>query len=295
MRWLPLFRLMRLPNVFTSFADVSVGVGVMASTNSDTSILSIGMLFAASGLLYLSGMVWNDFFDYAEDLRDRPHRPLPAGQFTRRFAFILASALMLAGLLAAWVAGGAALPMALSIAAAILLYDAWLKHFWIGPLSMASCRFLNVLLGLSLLDGDTLSMSLRLHLASIIGIYIVGVTWFARTEATRSHRSSLIAAAGVMGIAILVALAIPTQLDAGTVSIWFPYGLALFAWGIAGPLIHAIRQLGPVPVQRAVKRTILGLIALDAMIAVAFVGLAGFLVLFWLLPAWIVGKWVYST
>ncbi len=73
-------------------------------------------------------------------------------------------------------------------------------------MGMGSCRFLNVLLGLSVAD-EALNWW-GLHLASIVGVYIVGVTWLARTEARATRRSQLAAAAAVMlGVARLGAAA----------------------------------------------------------------------------------------
>jgi len=40
---------------------------------------------------------------------------------------------------------------------------------------------------------------------------------------------------------------------------------------------------------------VLGLVALDAVLATMFVGLPGLLVLLLLPPALVLGKWVYST
>jgi 4-hydroxybenzoate polyprenyltransferase len=48
-------------------------------------------------------------------------------------------------------------------------------------------------------------------------------------------------------------------------------------------------------VQTAVKRCVLGLAALDAVLATAFVGVPGLLLLLLLPPALALGKWVYST
>ena len=45
----------------------------------------------------------------------------------------------------------------------------------------------------------------------------------------------------------------------------------------------------------AVKRAILGLVVLDAVLATAFVGLPGLAILLLLPPAMLLGKWVYST
>ena len=83
-RLLAYAQLLRLPNVFTSFADIALaGCAVGIFTDNPLSLL---LLFAASGSLYLGGMVWNDVFDRAEDGRDRPFRPIPSGRIKLRTA-----------------------------------------------------------------------------------------------------------------------------------------------------------------------------------------------------------------
>ena len=74
------------------------------------------------------------------------------------------------------------------LATCILLYDAWLKRTPLGPLAMGACRMLNVLLGMSALDAP-------LHaehwlVAGGIGVYVAGVTWFARREVGRKRPRS---------------------------------------------------------------------------------------------------------
>ena len=78
--------------------------------------------------------------------------------------------------------GNPRLPLVLSLClvAAILLYDGPLKRTWAGPAMMGLCRFLNVLLGVSV-SGATPWPGW--HLAFVVGLYVAGVTWFARTEA----------------------------------------------------------------------------------------------------------------
>jgi 4-hydroxybenzoate polyprenyltransferase len=134
-----------------------------------------------------------------------------------------------------------------------------------------------------------------LHLAAVVGVYIVGVTWFARTEEGASNPRHLAAAAGVMLAALGLALAVPMQLPPGSTSPLFPYLLVAFGFLIGVPVVRAIRQPSPGRVQAAVKRCILGLVVLDAVLATAFVGPAGLLILLLLPPALLLGKWVYST
>src|SRR3984885_2786655 len=101
MSFLPYARLLRLPNVFTAFADIALGVCVavsLSSTTVDASfLLRAASLVVASGCLYLAGMVWNDYFDLEEDRRDRSFRPLPSGKITVKRAVYIGTALLVLG------------------------------------------------------------------------------------------------------------------------------------------------------------------------------------------------------
>ena len=299
-RLLALAQLLRLPNVFTAFADIGLaacaGVAVFPGWRESGYWFTVALLALASGSLYLAGMVWNDVFDLDEDRRDRPSRPLPSGRVSVRTASILGSLLVATGVAFAGTAG--ALAYGLGLAAAILAYDGGLKRTSLGPVAMAGCRFLNVLLGLTVVPDDAFPTALRIHLAGIVGVYIVGVTWFARTEAAESHRRQLLAAAGVMAVSLALALTLRNRLPAdaaGPGGVLFPYLLVGFGFLVGLPISRAVRRPGPKEVQTAVKRCVLGLVVLDAVLATAFVGLPGLVLLLLLPPALWLGKWVYST
>src|SRR5689334_20957937 len=88
-------QLVRLPNVFTALADITLGA--LAADALPGQWLSFLILLLASACLYCGGMVWNDFFDIEQDLRERPFRPLPSGRVTRGRAALLGTALLAAG------------------------------------------------------------------------------------------------------------------------------------------------------------------------------------------------------
>jgi 4-hydroxybenzoate polyprenyltransferase len=246
-------------------------------------------------------MVWNDLFDVEQDRRERPFRPLPSGRISRRNAAGLGSVLLCLGWLCAWVAGALVAQASILISglagglvAAILLYDGWLKRTRIGPLGMGACRFLNVLLGLAPAAGFV-PWGLRFHLAGVVGVYVVGVTWLARTEARLSSPVTLSAAAAVMLGALLLALPLPLWVEPGQSSVMFPLLLVVFGLLLAFPVCRAIRQPQPKSVQVAVKRAVLGLVALDAILATAVAGSVGLVVLLLMAPALYLGRWIYST
>jgi hypothetical protein len=297
-------QLLRLPNVFTALADICLGL-LTTAVLGDAPVtarwwLTGGCLLAASACLYSAGMVWNDWFDLEQDRRERPFRPLPSERLSTKSAARLAGALTVAGLAFAALAGLHApvwdqtpLAIAAILVTAILLYDGWLKRTWAGPVGMGACRFLNVLLGLSLWDEALRSWGL--HVAAIVGLYIVGVTWFARTEARASRRGQLVAAAIVMAAALVLALPLPLWFSPGATSPLFVYLLVATGFFVGWPIYQAILRPTPTPVQAAVKQAVFGLVVLDATLATALAGVIGLAILLLLLPAIYVGRWVYST
>ncbi len=293
-RLLAFAQLLRLPNVFTAFADVLLAacvVGLFARP------LPLALLLLASGCLYLSGMGWNDFFDRHEDAKTRPGRPLPSGRIRPRTAALLALGLMVVGTVLAFFAGHdiTAGLFAVLLAGVIVLYDSVLKHYWLGPVGMGACRFLNVLTPCLAVPLNPEQSLLAVHTAGVVGLYIVGVTWFARTEEGTSSKLPLLLAAVVMLAALALAAILPLHWEEGKTPFYYLYLLAGFAFAVGLPLVAAIRNPSAKNVQRAVKRSILGLAILDAVLACAFVGWPGLFIVLLLVPAVLIGKRVYST
>jgi 4-hydroxybenzoate polyprenyltransferase len=301
-------QLVRLPNVFTAIADIALGA--LAAGALPSRWLAFIVLALNSCCLYSAGMVWNDYFDLEQDKKERPFRPLPSGRIALGAAFFLGVGLFAAGvifallagrLLSLWregdVQGGMVwTPLVLSffLILAILFYDIWLKRTVFGPIGMGACRFLNVLLGLSI-AGSVASWR-NVHLAAVVGIYIVGVTWFARTEARTSNQRMLIAAGCVMVVGLLLALPVPLSVEepnGGT--LLFPFFLVALGFIIGLPVCQAVVTPTPPQVQAAVKRAIMGLVLLDSLLALPFAGLWALLLLILLVPALNLGGWIYST
>jgi 4-hydroxybenzoate polyprenyltransferase len=294
-------QLVRLPNLPTALADICLAALALAwqppvgRLEDGFPWLPFALLLVASACLYTSGMVWNDYFDQEQDRRERPFRPLPSGRVKPVEAVRLGSGLMLVGVACAFFAGTAAFVLALVLVAAILLYDRFLKRTGAGPVGMGLCRFLNVLLGVSL--AGTLAVPWALHAAAVVGMYIVGVTWFARTEARESSLPALRGAAGVMLAALVLALPLPVQAERVAGLPLFPYLLVGLGFLIGFPVAHALESPTPGRVQAAVKRCLLGLVVLDAVLATALAGVWGLLLLVLLVPVLALSwqRWLYAT
>jgi hypothetical protein len=298
-------QLVRLGNVPSALGDIALGaLAVAALPDRWPAFLA---LLAASACLYMAGMVFNDYFDLEEDRHDRPSRPLPAGRISLRAALLLGSGLLTAGVLLAALAGGLLvlaghlgnllLPVAvaLGLVVVILLYDAWLKHTWLGPLAMGMCRFLNVLLGVTL--SGSLAWPLGVHVAGVVGLYIVGVTWFARSETRVSNQTALLGAVAVMLLAFALALPLPMHYPLGTASPLFPYLLVALVFYLGFPVRAAVVDPSPKRVQAAIGRCLRGLILLDAVLATATAGSVGLVLLVLLIPSLYLARmrWLYAT
>jgi 4-hydroxybenzoate polyprenyltransferase len=296
-------RLLRLPNLPSALADIVLGAFAVAVWKVPGGWLASLLLLPATACLYCAGMAWNDFFDREQDRRERPERPIPSGEVSPREAQQLGLGLMVAGVMFAALAGWApalvggkasAAPAVLAVllVGAIFLYDGVLKTTPLGPVAMGLCRFLNVLLGVSANWG--LAWPRGAHLALVVGLYIAGVTWFARREAGVSKKNELIAAACVLLAALLLAVGLPLRVpgplgvadtrEAADSSPLFPYLLAALGFFLAPPVLSAIWKPTPPRVQAAVKRALLGLIVLDAVLATALAGTVGLTLLLLLLP-----------
>lgn len=300
-RWLAVMQLVRLPNLPSAAADVLMGYWIMSPPDGDSWSRALAFVIVASGSLYAAGMVWNDVFDFAEDARDRPRRPLPSGALSLPFAMTFGGGLIGVGILAAAGSGAAAFWVACVLAATILAYDGGLKQTPVGPVAMGACRLLNVLLGMAAVAAGgwsevmpTAAFDRRWVVPLGNGIYIAGLTWFARQEAGISARAGLIGGATVLGTGLLLQVSI--------ISAAAPFrGLGLAGWGgllawLGWRMLCALRAPNALSVQAAVKAGIMGLIVLDAVVVASFrgPGYAG-LVLALLPPALLLGRWLYST
>ncbi len=312
-------QLVRLPNVFTAMADVAMGFLVVHHRLAPP-LLFVGLL-GTSVLLYMAGMVLNDVWDVEQDRRERPRRPVAAGRIVWTRARNVGFGLLAAGVLLGWgssllgvgLAPGAGIwgwrsgMVATLLAVTIVSYDAVLKRTWMGPVAMGTCRLLNVLLGMSwvgaagVADGWAGYSRAQWLAAGGIGVYITGVTWLARHEATRSNRLSLAAATVTMAGGIAVLSMIYRALPAGVTptlrqeTTWFLL-LGLLAFTIVRRCSMAVAQPTPHRVQLAVINGIWSLILLDAAVAllVSPPGWALAIVVL-LVPTMFLGRWIEAT
>ncbi len=316
-RLLAYLRLFRLPNVFTAVADITMGF-FFVRQSLDPPLIYFCLLFATA-LMYTAGMVLNDVYDVEVDRQERPFRPLPSGQISLGWATWLGYEMLLLGVALAWLAGlihpGEVATswksgvLAVCLAVCILLYNGVLKKTILGPVAMGGCRFLNLLMGMSIAaaaspEAVLLGFDLpQLAVAGGIGVYIAGITWFARGEAAESKQRDLVAGIVLMAAGFLLLALFPQLSPAGSPTslknpLFFQLLVLLLAVTVLRRCLVTAFNPRPERVQGAVKNCILSLIVMDASVVLAVkpsepywaIGVVALL-----LPTLVLGKWVYST
>jgi 4-hydroxybenzoate polyprenyltransferase len=176
---------------------------------------------------------------------------------------------------------------------------------------MGACRTLNVLLGMSLAyiskptaDGELLFPRAWLPhewlIAIGIGVYVMGVTIFASTDATTSARGRLITGLAVLvaGMALLACVPALTNnqprlvvIQNGWYLLWALLALITVRRCMAAIITPDSRQ-----VQAAVRHCVHSIIVLNAAVCVGYVSpYWGFAVLALIFPVVALTAWLQST
>lgn len=305
MDWL---KLTRIPAVFTLIADVLAALWI-ADAARVTPLGALVLAGCGSAALYLAGMIFNDVFDYAEDSRLRPERPLPSGRIGWKTARNAAWTLFLAGL--ASVVGSsfyaqnqpAVLSCLAGLGGAILLYDGVLKNRWCGPILMGLCRGLNWLMLLNFAPVGESSQFILIPI--VITVYITGMTFYSRCE-TESDAEAGVRRPGLFGLRLAVALMAGAF---GILTLFRNFYVRIlleqpWRWTILvvflGTLLsfRALRAYfqGPTAVRRVMKQAIFMIFFLDASLVFAVCGISyAIWIILLMAPAMISGRWIQST
>ncbi len=262
-----LVRLVRLPAVLTVPGDVLLGA---AWAGEEEQPLTVAALALGSSLLYLGGMALNDWADLERDARERPRRPIPAGEIAPATA--LGSAMVLTGGALA-MAGGAGgvrrLRAAARLAATVWLYDLAAKDTPAGPWTMALARALDVAMGAN--------RGLRRAgpPAAVVGAHTLLVTLVSAREVEGAD--SALAGRALLGV-VATAAAAATLILAGprstaasalghrsaAASTLALACLALYGCAMGRAGVGALRAPGPARLQRLVATGVLANMPLQA-------------------------------
>lgn len=293
-------QLVRLPALFSAWGDI--WLGYLATHTHLLPVHEVALLMLSTTGLYLGGMAFNDYFDREVDARERPNRPIPSGAVSASSAFKIATGLTVIGVLATVPLGTRSLMIALAIVLCVLGYNSKFKSTSLGPLVMAACRFLNILLGASLVSWE--GNSGIFNVAALMGAYIFMLTWFGKNEAEESSPKLLKMATGglilvwlVMGAYLFYEKMIgPNSPDlysrAGAA-----VGVGVIAVIVLRKILPAISSPGPAQVQSAMRSLLMAILLLDAMLILGTNGCWGYTVaaLCLMIPARLIGRQLYVT
>ncbi|HRN87256.1 UbiA family prenyltransferase [Hyphomicrobium sp.] len=166
-----LARVSNLPTVWSNVLAASVLAGGLAEP-------ALAVVLLAMSALYSGGMILNDAFDRDIDARERPERPLPAGDIAPATAWSVGLGLLALGVAMLASYGLRSGSAALALAVAILIYNAWHKGYAFAPVIMGVCRAL-VYITTVLVAGAALSAS-ALAAALALLAYVAGLSLVAR-------------------------------------------------------------------------------------------------------------------
>jgi hypothetical protein len=245
--FLRLGRVSNLPTVWTN----ALAGAVLAAGVSFAAWPVVAAALALS-LFYVGGMWLNDGFDAEVDARERPERPIPAGEIGRMAVFVGGGLFLAAGVALGFLMGREEGIAASGLAAAVVLYD-WLhKKTPLSPLVMGAARLLCYVL--AAVAVGTLSGAVLVGAAGLFA-YVVGLTYAARREAANRLDNAW----------PLVLLALPVAVALGfsggePVALLFCAGFIL----LLGMAMRLLLRRAPRDVPRAVVTLIAGISLYDA-------------------------------
>lgn len=256
----------------------------------------------SSALLYISGIVFNDYFDIEIDRNERPLRPLVTGIITSKKAFTIAFAAMVAANILAFTVDIISLIVAIILSATIIGYDYRLKQTMAGPVTMGSTRFLNILLGASpafsgLFFSHNNFLVSRLTLVSMLMLlYVLSISILSRREISITTHSRRIIAGPFIIIFAIISIIVIT-LFFGIFQVDLVPNLVLFSVITILTFKRAVfRDYSSPGIQKAITILVLSIIVLDSIFVSGTANIYyGLTTLLFIIPSVILARKLYVT
>jgi len=289
--------LIRFPNLFTIPSNIIVGFSQLI-LYPEAGIENLLLLTTTSILLYVVGIIINDYRDLEIDRKERPDRPLPAGKISPRSALAFVFVAAISAIFLATLVGIPSVLLAVILLITIIAYDCWLKNNFLGYFAIALARVINVVLGYS--AGITLLISNQNEITrlSVILIstflYVTAISYISRKEVESSPKKSN------FQISIVLLSLIPAILTFFTLSGVFKWDLFLSLIIFIGMLIESLvgkyGSPNPEVAKKIVRNLVLSIIILDSTFLSGTLGFAyGLSLLVLLIPAAILSRRFYVT
>jgi hypothetical protein len=172
-----LLRLGRVSNLPTVWTNVIAGATI---ANTAANIIDVALVGLAMTTFYMGGMYLNDFFDRDIDARERPGRPIHAGDISAGAVSAIGFILLAVGVVLLVRFGLLTVIWGLALAGAIVLYDAWHKGNVFAPVIMGLCRAFVYLVTGAAVSGE---ISIALIAGAVaLAAHVIGLTYAAKQE-----------------------------------------------------------------------------------------------------------------
>lgn len=168
----------RISNLPTVWSNLLAG-WTIASGAFD--LAALALLLIGGSFLYVGGMYLNDFCDTDFDAKHYPRRPIPAGKIPRETVGWLSIVWLGSGLACLALQAWSTATVALLLISLIVLYDFRHKQVVWAPMLMGTCRALLYPLAASATMNPIPWRRILLNAVGL-GIYVVGISFFARGE-----------------------------------------------------------------------------------------------------------------
>jgi UbiA prenyltransferase family len=247
-----LLRLGRVSNLPTVWTNVIAGATI---ANIEASIVDVALVGLAMTALYVGGMYLNDFFDRDIDARERPGRPIHAGDISASAVSSIGFALLAVGVALLTRFGLLTVILGLALAGSIVLYDAWHKGNVFAPVIMGLCRALVYLVTGAAVGGE---IGFALVVGAVaLAAHVIGLTYAAKQE--NLNQVGRLWPLAILAVPVLFALP-------GISSGWLVVAgcLLLCAADIVAVRLLA-RRAAPDAVPRAVSMLIAAICLVDAL------------------------------
>lgn len=171
---LKLGRVSNLPTVWTNvLAGTVLAAGELPSWRT-------GAIALAMSLFYVGGMYLNDYFDRVVDAKERPERPIPAGEISAEAVAAIGFAMLVVGMALMASTGIAAALTGILLSVVIVGYDLFHKGNPLAPIIMGLCRAL-VYCGAAAAAIGGVSEPVVIAALALLA-YVAGITYAARQE-----------------------------------------------------------------------------------------------------------------
>jgi 4-hydroxybenzoate polyprenyltransferase len=253
-----LLKLGRVSNLPTVWTDVLAGAVLAGGAWQNW---RFGVALVAMTLFYVGGMYLNDYFDRFIDARERPERPIPAGDISAAAVAAVGFGLLVAGVVLIAATGLTAALLGLLLAAVIVGYDWYHKGNPVAPVVMGLCRAL-VYWGAATAVAGVVPTFVSLAALALLA-YVAGLTYAARQESYDR----------VGNLWPLLLLAVPFAAALPALREGF-LAIAIYLLPIAAT-VYAVYLLAKRPMAGAVSRAVGLLIAGISLVDAAFLASGG--------------------